>query len=214
MTFIVSLGPACLYAGIHMHLFMGWPAGQDQTISQGPTSRPARTVDDEVVRRLLGGESSAQDTVEETLSRMQEACDLLADRFETGDKTRGVQAQVVSSIDKLIEQAQKNSASGRAGSTTRRPREKAGGRPSRRASTKGSDKSAPNPQGGGAPAEGEGAGERRGLKSKSQMSRGWGYLPQREREEISQGFDEEFLPKYREHILKYYRRLAEEANRE
>ena len=39
--------------------------------------------------------------------------------------------------------------------------------------------------------------------------RGWGNLPEREREEVLQGVDEEFLERYREWIEQYYRALQE-----
>jgi len=41
-----------------------------------------------------------------------------------------------------------------------------------------------------------------------------GVLPDRDRMEVSQGFDEAFLPKFREQIMRYYRRLAEAAQKQ
>ena len=39
--------------------------------------------------------------------------------------------------------------------------------------------------------------------------RGWGHLPQRDRDELLQGIDEEFIEQYRPQIEQYYRALTE-----
>jgi hypothetical protein len=41
-----------------------------------------------------------------------------------------------------------------------------------------------------------------------ELRRGWGRLPDRDRDEVVQGFDQDFLTKYREWIERYYRALA------
>ena len=43
-----------------------------------------------------------------------------------------------------------------------------------------------------------------------EATRGWGFLPERDRDEIIQGFEETFMSKYREQIERYYRLLARE----
>ncbi len=42
----------------------------------------------------------------------------------------------------------------------------------------------------------------------------WGHLPERSREQMLQSFSDEFLPEYQFEIEQYYKRLAEEAERE
>lgn len=181
-----------------------------------PASQPAVKVDPELVRRLLGGESSAVDTVEQTLSRMDEAKRLLTEDLNCDARTQDAQAEVLVGIDKLIEESRKSQVSSRGGSKFRRKRE---ARPDRRQSPeeatagRAAPKSASGTEAGQAPAGGSAArsGDRR--SDKAEFSRGWGFLPQRDRDEIAQGFDEEFISKYRDQIMDYYRRLAEDARK-
>ncbi len=42
----------------------------------------------------------------------------------------------------------------------------------------------------------------------------WGHLPERSREQMLQSFSDEFLPEYQLEIEQYYKRLAEEAERD
>jgi hypothetical protein len=44
------------------------------------------------------------------------------------------------------------------------------------------------------------------------VRRAWGHLPMREREEIIQGVNEEFLEEYREWVERYYRALQESTS--
>lgn len=197
-----------------------WQAPPAQAVSPPQsattTSQPAVVVDPDLVRRLLGGESSAVETVEQTLSRMDEAKRLLTEDLNCDARTQDAQAEVLDGIDKLIEEARKSQVSSRGGSKFRRKRE---ARPDRRKSPaeqtagRAAPKSASGTEAGQAPAGGSAArsGDRR--SDKAEFSRGWGFLPQRDRDEISQGFDEEFISKYRDQIMDYYRRLAEDARK-
>ena len=68
---------------------------------------------------------------------------------------------------------------------------------------------------GGGAADGVAKAARRKAKpDKTDLARQWGFLPQHDRMEVSQGFDEEFLPRFHEQILRYYRDLAREAGEE
>ncbi len=183
-------------------------------------SKPRREgskVDEQLVRRLLGGQSSAVDAVEQTLSRMEEASEGLRDRLDPGEKTQVVQKQILVGIDKLIEEASKNRAATRdQTSTVRRRQAKPSGRSSAGASQKAASQGKA-PAASSRPADDHpqtARGERgKGEADKADLTRGWGFLPQRDRDEISQGFDEQFPAKYRERIMEYYRSLAEEAQR-
>lgn len=178
------------------------------------TTQPSPKVDPELVRRLLGGESSALDNVEETLARMEQAEKLLMEELDCGERTQQIQQQALAGIDKLIEEARKNRVSARGGSQYRRKREsRPTPRPSSREDSAGraGAKAATAQQAGQAPADGGSGAESTRAGEKADLSRGWGYLPQRDREEIVQGFDEEFIAKYRQQILRYYRQLAEQA---
>lgn len=191
------------------------PSARDQDVNV-PRRPSGSTVDEELVRRLLGGQSSVVDAVEKTLTAMDDAAEGLRDRLDTGEKTQRVQVQVVAGIDQLITEARKNRAGSRdRTSTVRRRQAKPGGRSSPGASAKSGEGRAPAAA--SRPADDARDASRRGRKpgdaDKTDLTRGWGYLPQRDREEISQGFDEQFSEKYRERILEYYRSLADEARR-
>lgn len=188
----------------------GAPDDSRTTASQ-PATRPsdAAAVDPELVRRLLGGEPTTLDTVERTLSDMKRAMELLVDEHDCTARTQDVQRDVVAGLDKLIDEAKKQLVAGRESGSYRRPRE---GRPSpQRDEDSGTT---PRAGAGGGPSAragtsegGKGGGDENGDRDK--LSRGWGYLPMRDREEIAQGFDEEYMTKYREQIARYYRVLAE-----
>jgi hypothetical protein len=67
------------------------PATVPKTAAETRKPRPSRSpVDEELVKRLLGGQTSVVDAVEETLSRMKEASEDLSDRLDTGNQTQGV----------------------------------------------------------------------------------------------------------------------------
>ena len=48
----------------------------------------------------------------------------------------------------------------------------------------------------------------RAARQLRELRRGWGRLPARDRDEVVQGFDQDFLTKYRQWIERYYRALA------
>jgi hypothetical protein len=184
--------------------------------ARSATTQPTRVVDERLVRKLLGGESSALDTVETTLARMDEAAERLADRLDPSDDTQTIQKEILAGLDQMIQAAEQNRAGQSKNNQARRSagRRSSGRRPGRAGVKPGSAKSVPAAKGGHGDAD-------RGKRSqsstddgeKSDLARQWGFLPQRDRLEVAQGFDEEFLPKFREQIQRYYRRLAEEAQR-
>ena len=189
---------------------------QDDPPASAPSSRPAPVVDEDLVRKLLGGESSAVDAVQKTLERMGEATDLLKEKLDPGDKTQAVQMAILDGIDSLIEQARKGGSKSRSGKQERQARRTEGRRrPPRESRPKSTGERMPRAarkDAGQGPPGGDGrdAASRR-RSERGELSRGWGFLPDRSRDEISQGFDEEFLSKYYEQIMRYYRRLANEG---
>jgi hypothetical protein len=118
----------------------------------------------------------------------------------------------------LIEEAAKNRAASRdRSSTVRRKQSKPSGRPSAGASQKAASQGKvppPSSQPADMPQNAKARDRGKGDADKADLSRGWGFLPQRDRDEISQGFDEQFPSKYRDRILEYYRTLAEEGRRD
>ena len=196
-------------------------AGADPSPPADATSQPAEeskggssNIDPELVRKLLGEKSGASDDVQDAMAAMSDAAKQLSEEFDAGEKTQQMQRRVLEGIDRLIEQAAKNSGVSRPSSQSRR---RADPKPEGRRKE---GKSQPNAAGGMPPAKasagGTGTGEKKAeeAKDKAGLSRGWGYLPDRDREEIFQGFDDEFQAKYRREISRYYEDLAEQAAKE
>jgi len=188
----------------------------DKPARSTATTQPSRVVDERLVRKLLGGESSALDTVQTTLARMDDAAERLTDRLDPSDATQAVQKEILAGLDQMIQAAEQN----RGGkSKSRQARRKAGRRPSgrrrgRSSSKSRSSKSTPASRGGqGVDDNGKRTKSSDDKSDRADLARQWGFLPQRDRLEVAQGFDEEFLPKFREQIRRYYRRLAEQAQR-
>ena len=171
-------------------------------------------IDPELVRKLLGEKSGVADDVQDAVTAMADAATRLSEEFDAGEKTQQMQRRVLERIDRLIEQAAKDSGVSRPSSQSRR---RADPKPDGRRKE---GKSQPNAAGGMPPAKasasGTGPGEKKEDKAKDKagLSRGWGYLPDRDREEIFQGFDDEFQAKYRREISRYYEDLAEQAAKE
>lgn len=176
----------------------------------------AAAIDEELVKKLLGGESTAVDAVESMLQNMQRAADRLAREHETGRDTQQIQSQIVSQLDELIKQASQGGGS----QSSKKSRQK-----SRRPGGQRDAKSGPPRAGEGARSdrdqpqlgpEHKGQTEPAGREGgdRADLSRRWGFLPDQERAEIAQGFDEAYLPRFREHIRRYYLKLAAESQSE
>lgn len=147
----------------------------------------------------------------EIMELMNDTARRLDQEFDPGDATRGIQDQIVKKLDDAIAAAQqrkRRSSSQRQQSDDKRqspPKPADGHDQSDDASTEGdqaNQKSVGTQSGAKQPAA---TGRFRDFR------RGWGHLPQRDREEILQGIDEDVLEKYRPLIERYYRSLAEEG---
>lgn len=198
----------------------GQPEPTTQPARKKPTRRMSRPVDDvidfELVEELSGGRSSARDTVDVMLSKMKRATGLLRDQFDAGEETQLLQKNIVSGIEGMIDTAEKSALSGKPSgkkrkSSVRPP--KAGQKP---------EKQEKKPASGGTGKKGGGAQEKSGKSvekegkeaDKADLARRWGFLPEQDREALLQGFDENFMPKYRDEIMRYYRNLSVEAQAE
>lgn len=191
------------------------PVEHESHATRAPAAtQSSRASRDEMVRKLLGGESTVVDQVDRMLQDMGEASTRLTAQLDAGSQTQAAQRRALEGLDVLIRQAGENR---RASPQTSRVRPR-GERDAQRRRTPDERKQTNQGKGGqaqrGGPGAAGGAGEDSANKkaAKAEMVRGWGYLPGRERDEVIQGFDEEFLAKYREQIMEYYRRLAEAAS--
>lgn len=171
-------------------------------------TKPAGKV--RVVRR-----STPSRSVEEALQRIESLMDAsarrLAEEFDTGDGTQDVQTEVIEALDDAIRASARQQRDARQSKQSKSESRSAGRRSEK--TSGGSEKPSDRPPAqdskqaarGGGPAPSSAPGDR------AEVRRGWGFLPQRDREAIMQGSQEEFSAKYREQIERYYRAIAERA---
>ena len=178
-----------------------------------PAPSPPSNLDRELLDQLgqgedLGGESSDPFLV---IGRQMRNAEELIGRRDASATTRRIQQEIVTDLDQLIEQMNKQCAGGQSSSA---------GKPS------------PSPDKQGKPGSKAGSGENRGGSKPARdsetrvgqsessdarlaqvmetLKQVWGHLPARVREQMQSGMAEEFLPKYERLIEQYYQRLAAE----
>lgn len=188
---------------------------------KAPTDAPAGkqpSADPELDRELmrgLGGEDIGQDEADPLVSvgrRMREVESLIAGQ-KTGQTTQELQQQIVKDLDGLIRemrqrsQSQSSSSSSQQrqgtrsgkvqqpGSATGNQSQQLGQRPARDSTDRLSQNKAqrPDPE-----------------ALQEMMKRVWGHLPQREREQMQQSLNEQFLPQYELQIEQYFKALVEQ----
>ncbi len=156
----------------------------------------------------------------EPLSRIASSMTNARVRIRQGQPSREVQQQVISDLDALIRQAEKqcqqcqNPSDSKESSKGRQKSQRTKSQPNQQAGNK---------QQAGQPQQGQQAGQRSTMrlgKADPQTAEGkpptelmkavWGRLPDRLREQMLESSTEEFLPEYRQDIQDYFRRLAEE----
>jgi len=172
-----------------------------------PTSQPA----DDLARRLLRGSSTQTDALTRMLAAMQDAQTALHDRHNAGDQTQQSQRAALSALDELIETARRaENDANRAGGRTQERRRPGTVQPQPPRPT-GARKPDDSRIAASQPAPG-GKSDRAGVSGAiGELPRRWGNLPARDRAELMQGLDEPMPLKYRTHIERYYRSLAEET---
>lgn len=162
-------------------------------------------------------EDSASSPLERVEHGMRKAQDLLAQQQE-GSHAVAVQQQVVTELDALIDELRKAQCKACQGNKSSQSSES---RRSKMAGRKPSDNPAKSQAPASSPAQPSSQQSSSRLDSGQSVSaqnesveevlrRLWGQLPERVREQMLQTPADEFLPKYRADIEKYFRRLAEE----
>lgn len=201
-----------------------FPAVGDDTPAT-VTTRPAASsdemvepddlIDPELVEQLSGGGTTARDSVESTLDQMKSAAIRLRDQYDAGPMTQRLQERAIAGIDQMITAAEQSASSpkqaSRRRSTAKPRRAEQKGEQSREKSTDG----AANQKGGGTTEKSDGRVEKQAKDAeRADLARRWGFLPEQDRDAVLEGFDEDFMPRYRDEILRYYRNLSVEASRE
>lgn len=166
-------------------------------------------------RRLIRGTTAGDEDIMEKLIRlMEQTARRLEVDFDAGEETQALQLEVLKQLDDAIKlaaaQMRKSSGRQRSSESDRRRRQE---KDKKRDSDKSRNEDANSNKGesadtspaGRKPAAG-GTGDRDDL---AESRRGWGNLPQRERDEVIQGAGERYLERYRKWIEQYYRALQE-----
>lgn len=185
-------------------------ASGDAAVEPGDTPGEGGGDLDARLRRELGaaGVSEDESPLLEVARRMHEAEGRIAQN-DSGLKTQGLQRQIVSDLDRLIEQARKKCQGGKPGSKPSNG--SSGGKPKQ-----GSPGKQPGANPGMAPVQKTGAGDHPKPDSqqmRTMMQRLWNVsLPPQQRKELLQLPFDEFLPEYELLIERYFRRLSEEED--
>jgi hypothetical protein len=198
------------------------PSAPRQSRHAGVNDREADTLDQELLKGLGEGEDMGEPGEKNPLARLSQAMrevEALVAKHRTDDETRQRQSQIVRDIEDLIRRAQKqrqgsNSSSG--DGSGKGAQQTA----SRRDMSQPGKRSTQSQQSADSPAQDSAKGARRDQPRKPEMAdtrdilKGvWGQLPERQREQMLQSYEEQFLPKYEQMIADYFRSLAEEQSR-
>lgn len=191
--------------------------------SESGANDPGLMPDMDELRRMLDppkppkidGEDIGESPLVRISGRMAAAGELIASQNATGE-TREVQEEIVSDLDKLIDQLNKQCQKCQGGQcnklgqqqTQAQSPKQGGGKPSASSSQQSGPAESKVSQGGGGEAQ---PGNPANQDVVKQL---WGQLPERLRQQLLQSTADEFLPKYREELEQYFRRLAEEQSAE
>lgn len=167
-----------------------------------------------LVKRLTQGKDAPrEDVMQRMLSLMEDADRRLRIDLTAGAETQAIQEEIAETLDEAI----------RTAAAQRRPKRSRNQRfrSDKRKSDKSADasKSSKEKATGSTGDEGRSSDQERPGVDPSRVAeggeleetrRGWGHLPSRERDEIIQGRDEQYLQRYREWVERYYRALQEQ----
>lgn len=161
----------------------------------------------------LGQPSQQTSPLVNISEQMQQASNLIAAQNTSGE-TRQVQNAIVSELDKLIDELNKQCKKCNGGKKskpgeqqTQNSTPKPGsGKPAASQGTTASPTESQVSEGGGGEAQPSPATDAEVVKKL------WGQLPERLRQQLMQSSADEFLPKYRDDLEAYFRRLSQERS--
>jgi len=170
-------------------------------------------------------EASMQDLVQRMVEGMKSASDRLTDAKDPGLGTQRIQEEVVKTLDRLLEEAQKQQGK-KSSSSKKKQQQKQGGKDQKQDPSEQNgqqQKPRPSRQSGetskpsGDPQESSSDAQRDDSVAEgqelSETRIEWGQLPERVRELVLQGRRDRVSTIYERLTREYYRRLAEEASR-
>ena len=160
----------------------------------------------------IGPQESPLERIEQ---RMAAAGDLIESQNTTGE-TKVVQQQIINELDQLIDKLNKQCKNckngqcnnpGQQQTQKQTPKPGQGSKPQQSSSSQAAAADSSATQGGQAV-----EGELNQAANTPIVKQLWGQLPERLRQQLLQSSADEFLPKYREQLEQYFRRLAEEQS--
>ena len=171
-----------------------------------------KSVDDnDLVNKLTGNDpngGSDGDKMKQMIDRMGQSQARLADR-DPGAVTQETQKRIITDLDVMIEMARKQQSQGKSSQNSKsqqgQKRQESSGQ-QQGPSKEGGNKAATN----GGPRRGSAeTPQSNGEDLHQKTPQEWGNLPARDRDLISNGASEQYLPSYKELIDRYYQALAE-----
>ncbi|MCP4591985.1 MAG: hypothetical protein GY842_14720 [bacterium] len=189
---------------------LGWGTATAWATPGSPPGEDGRRADD-LSKKLIHQATTGEDLdiMAQITTGMSAAGEQLVRELDAGLDTQAVQEQIVLQLEEAIEAALQQRAPARARQRSESERRELG----ERRDDPSDDETAETGEQPEDPSEVEEAGDadeaerRRGPFR--EWRRGWGHLPQRDREELLQGIGEDSLERYREQIEQYYRALTE-----
>jgi hypothetical protein len=203
---------------------LGVPEGAEGQSPAESAEDAARREQEKRLERSLN-EASMQDLVQRAMDGMKTAAERLTSAKDPGLGTQRVQEDVVRTLDRLLEEAQKRqgkkSSSSKSGSKKKQSSKPDDGKqdPSEQngQQQRQNSRSANNQSNAADPGDGEKSDTRDdGVAESSELEETrmeWGQLPERVRELVLQGRRDRVSTIYERLTREYYRRLAEEASR-
>lgn len=181
---------------------------------------PAASTDDGEAQKKLGKRlirqttiTSDEDVMDRIILLMEQATRQLEVEFDAGERTQAVQQDILKQLDdaiKLAASQTRKSSGGQSrsqGDQRKRQDQKPPGQKEKAGAQQGGDDE--RRAGGTESLDQDGAGGVDDGKELAESRRGWGHLPERERDEVIQGADEKYLERYRQWIEQYYRALQD-----
>ncbi len=183
------------------------PASPTRPAAKGGT--PAPSVDAARLPPMTPDNPPRQTGVLSSIERNMRHVQQRLSKNDLSAGTLTVEQQIVADLDQLIAQLQKQCCQSAAQQSAAKSRPGNNGKPKPKPNAKPGHEAARNNLGStGAAADAT----TQDAVARPGMGRVWGQLPERFRRQVENVNHIEFLPKYRELIEDYYRRLAEEPN--
>ena len=196
------------------------PSATGPTTTQRSRAADASTPDDDLIRKLLqraSGEGDDEEVLQRIMRLMEASHVRLAGQFDPGEQTQRIKRRILEDLDEALKRSRnrppqsKRSQQQRSDDRRQRGRRQPTKNP---ASQPSKSKAQQDKDAGQAKSRDAGHGRRGDARNATSRraprdtGRQWGNLPSRDREAVLQGIKDDYLPKFKEMIERYYKALA------